>query len=481
MKSTMSTILAVMTALLVMGCSQKDAGKVPITTQSKEALNEYLKARDLTDKLRNQEALQYFEKALSLDSTFAMAYLNYAIIYPTAKGFFKNLDKAVALAGKVSEGERLWILGTQAGVNAKIMEQREYYQKLVAAFPEDERAHNLLGNHFFGQQEWQPAIESYKKAIAINPEYSQPYNQMGYAYRFLGNYEEAANSFKKYIELIPDDPNPYDSYAELLMKMGKFEESITNYKKALKINPNFVASHIGIATNLNFLNRHEQARQQLETLWQLAHNDAERRAALFARAVSFVDEGDYQTAIDIIKQSYAIAEKNKDDANMAGDLILIGNILLEKGDSKEASEHFATALKIIKISSLSDEVKANAERGYLYNNARVAIMDNDLKTAKNNTDLFFDSVKKVNNPNQIRLAHELLGRIALKENNYETAVQELNQANLQNPYNLYRLAWAYKGTNNKTEVEKYLDMVIHFNALNNIQYAFVRQKVAEMN
>jgi tetratricopeptide (TPR) repeat protein len=480
MKPVIPVVLVTMIMLFLMRCAEKDSGKVPITTQSEEALKQYLKARDLTDKLRNQEALQYYEKALSFDTTFAMAYLNYAFIYPTAKGFFENLDKAVALADKVSEGERLWILGTQAGVNAKIMEQREYFKKLVTAYPQDERTHNLLGIHYFGQQEWQAAIDAYKKAIEINPDFSQPYNQMGYAYRFLGNYDEAARSFKKYIELIPDDPNPYDSYAELLMKMGKFEASITNYKKALEVNPNFVASHIGIATNLNFLNRHAQARQHLDSLQQMARNDAERRAALFAKAVSYADEGQNDAAIDMLKQAYTIAENNNDNANMAGDLTLIGNILLGEGDSKAASEKFTASLETIKVSPLSDEVKANAERIYLYNNARVAIMENNLETAQKYADSFFEGVKKVNNPNQIRLAHELFGRIALKENNYEKAIEELNQANLQNPYNLYRLAWAYKGTNDSEKVEKYLEMAKNFNALNSFQYAFVRQKVAEL-
>jgi tetratricopeptide (TPR) repeat protein len=474
----MQTFLASLVMLLLMGCAGKDAGKVPITTQSKEALMQYLEARDLAERLRGQESLQYFEKALELDPDFAMAHLNYAFNFPTAKGFFEHIDKAVALADKVSEGEKLWILGTQAGVNARIMEQRDYYQKLVAAYPEDERAHNLLGNHYFGQQEWQNAIDSYKKAIAINPDFSQPYNQMGYAYRFLENYEDAEKAFKNYVELIPDDPNPYDSYAELLMKTGKFEESIVQYKKALEVNPNFVASHIGIATNLNFLNRHQQARQQLDILWQMARNDAERRGALFAKAVSYADEGKNDDALDILTQAYAIADKNQDNAAMAFDLTLMGNILLEDRNSEAAAQKYASALETIINSSLSDDVKANAQRGYLFNLARVAITENDLKRARKNADSFYEDVKKIDNPNQMRLAHELFGRIALKENAYDTAIQELKQANIQNPYNLYRLAWAYKGVNNTEEVEKYFNKSKNFNALNSFQYAFVRQKVA---
>ena len=105
---------------------------------------------------------------------------------------------------------------------------------------------------------------------------------LGYSERNLSNYAEAENAFKKYIELIPDDPNPYDSYAELLMKEGKYEESIVQYRKALSIDPNFVASFLGISTNDNYLGKYEDARKELQTLYDKARNDGEKRAALFA-------------------------------------------------------------------------------------------------------------------------------------------------------------------------------------------------------
>ena len=112
-----------------------------------------------------------------------------------------------------------------------------HYTELVRLFPNDERAQTLLGNVYFGRQDYETAIEHFVKATTINPSFSQPYNQLGYAYRFLEKFDDAENAFKKYTQLIPDDPNPYDSYAELLMKMGRFDESIKMYEKALVDRP----------------------------------------------------------------------------------------------------------------------------------------------------------------------------------------------------------------------------------------------------
>lgn len=475
-------LLLTVCALLFAGAGYtgETAGKIPITTSSDEAMKYFLQGRNLFEKLRAQESLQFFDKAVAADPNFALAYLFFALAQPSVKGFFAQFDKAVALVDKVSEGERLWILGLQAGVNAFPMKQREYYQKLVKAYPEDERAHTLLGNAYFGQQEWTQAIEAYKKATKINPDFSQPYNQIGYAYRFLENYTEAEKAFKKYIKLIPDDPNPYDSYAELLMKMGKYDASIESYQKALAVNPNFVASHIGIATNLNFKGKNEDARKQLQKLYGMARNDGERRAAHFATAVSYVDEGNLDQALEELKKQYALAEKINDAAGMAGDLNAMGNILLEAGKLNKAMKKFEKSVTLIKESNLSKEVKNNTKRGFLYNSACVALKKKDFATAKAKCKKYREQVEAINNPFQIRISHQLAAMIALEEKNYDKAIEEFKQANQQNPYNLYRLALAYKGKGDKQQAKAFCKKAAKFNALNSLNQAFIRSKAEQM-
>ena len=162
--------------------------------------------------------------------------------------------------GSVSEGERHIILAMDAGLKNQPDAVLQHFKDLVARFPNDERAQNLLANVYFVRQDYNTAIEHFVKATTINPSFSQPYNQLGYAYRFIEKYGEAEKTFKKYTELIPDDPNLYDSYAELLMKRGRFEESIKMYQKALSIDSNFVASYIGIGNDYQFMGRPEDAR-----------------------------------------------------------------------------------------------------------------------------------------------------------------------------------------------------------------------------
>ena len=113
-------------------------GKIAVTTSSEDARKEFLQGRDLQEKLQIQDSIQHYDKAISLDPNFALAELNRAQVSPTGKEFFDHLKKAVALADKASNGEKLLILGNEAGANGNAAKQKELLDQLVAAFPNDE-------------------------------------------------------------------------------------------------------------------------------------------------------------------------------------------------------------------------------------------------------------------------------------------------------------------------------------------------------
>jgi len=451
-------------------------GKIPVTTSSDEARKEYLAGRDLSEKLRITDSIAHYDKAISLDPNFALAELNRAQVSPSAKEFFEHLKKAVALSDKASDGERMLIQATEAGANADPTKQKEILEKLVAAYPDDERAHFNLGGYYFGQQDFAQAITHYKKATELAPDYSTAFNILGYAYRQNEAYSDAENAFKKYIELIPNDPNPYDSYAELLLKMGRFDEAITQYNKALSIEPNFINSHFGIAAALTYKGNAGEALAELQKMTQKARTDGERRTALFGQTVVALDSGKFDQALAETAKQYAIAEKNNDPAAMTGDLQLKGNILLEMGKYDDARKAFEQALKTTTDSGLSQAVKDNTARFQHYNLARVAIAKKDLATAKTETETFRKGVEAAKNANQLKQAHELAGRIALAEKNYDTAIAELAQANQQNPDVLYLLGWAYQEKGDATKAKDNYRRAAKFNSLPNLNYALVRRK-----
>jgi tetratricopeptide (TPR) repeat protein len=164
---------------------------------------------------------------------------------------------------------------------------------------------------------------------------------------------------------------------------------------------------------------------------------------------------------------------------MSGDLGAMGNILYEAGKYDEAQAKFEKSLQLIETSNLSAGVKENAKRAYLYNAGRVALMKKDWATAKAKAEEFRAQSEAAKNTFQIWLAHELAGSIALAEKNYDQAIAHFQQANQQNPYTFYRLALAYEGKGDAKKAKELCQKAARFNALNNVNYAFMRKKAEQ--
>lgn len=474
----------VLATLILMACSKTATpnvasasdGKIPITTKSEEAKNEFLAGRDLSDRLLGQDSLQHFDKAIALDPDFASAELARANSSPTAKEFFAHQLKASVLADKVSEGERLLILAGEAGANGEVVKQKDYLEKLVAAYPNDERAQLMAGNFYFGQQQMEEAIAHYKKATELAPNFSPAYNILGYSYRQQGNYPAAEQAFKKYVELIPNDPNPYDSYAELLLKMGRYDESIAQYKKALSIDPHFVPSHFGLSADYTYKGQPDQAAAELQTMADQARNDGELRTAYFGMAVLSSDGKQYEKALAAMDKEFAVAEKKNDAASMTADLQAKGAILMDEMKYDEAAKTFTRGLQITQSSSLSQEVKDNARLQSEFNLATVAIAKKDFASAKTHAEAYRQGAEASKGVGRIKLSHELAGRIALAQKDYGKALDELQQANEQDPMNLYRISLAYQGKGDSEQARDYAKKAAEFNPLPQLNYAFVRAK-----
>ena len=457
-----------------------DSGKLPITTKSDDARKEFLQGRDLADRLLAPASLQHFDKALALDPEFASAELARANASPTAKEFQDHLKRAVELSDKASEGEKLMIAVNEAGANGNVTKQKEALDKLIAEFPNDERVQFAMGGYYFGQQDYAQAIEHYKKATDIAPTYSAAYNILGYSYRQAGDYNDAEQAFKKYTELIPNDPNPYDSYAELLLRMGRFDESTIQYRKALAIDPSFNPSRFGISAALTYMGKADEAQSELQTMVKRAANDGQLRTAYFGMAVLASDRGKFDDALKAMDKEYTVAEKKNDITSMSQDLQAKGNILAEAQRYDAAQQAFEQSFRMVQDSSLSPELKQNAQRLHHFNMSAIAIGKKDLAGAKMHAAEFREAAEASNNPLQMKQWHELMGRIALAEKDYDKAIEELQQANEQNPRNLFRLGEAYEAKGDHAKAHDFFQQAATFNPLPQLNFAFIRAKAQKM-
>jgi tetratricopeptide (TPR) repeat protein len=231
---------------------------------------------------------------------------------------------------------------------------------------------------------------------------------------------------------------------------------------------------------LTYMGKPDEAMTELLRLADQARNDGELRLAYFGLAVVAADGGKLDNAVQQIDREYAIAEKKNDAGFMAADLQAKGNILLEEQKYDDAKRQFDRSLQTIEGSGLSQEIKENARLFHHFNEAAVAVGKKDYAAAKTQAEEFRKGAEASQNPVQVRQAHELAGRIALAQKQYDNAIAELQQANQEDPQNLYRLCQAYQGKGDTAKAQDYCSKAAAFNSLLQLNYAFVRTRAQKM-
>jgi tetratricopeptide (TPR) repeat protein len=227
--------------------------------------------------------------------------------------------------------------------------------------------------------------------------------------------------------------------------------------------------------------KYAEANAELDKLVADARNDGELRTAYFGMAVVATDSGKLDQALHAMDKEYAVAEKRNDFVAMAADLQAKGNIMAELQRYDLAQQQFDRSLQMMESASLSQAIKDNAKLQHYFNLTVLALAKKDSAAAKSNAQEFRAGADASKNPGQVKLSHELAGRLALANKDYDTAISELEQANDQDPRNLYRLSQAYQAKGDLARAQDLCTKAAAFNSLPQLNYAFIRRKAQKVS
>ncbi len=507
-------VLLGMLTVAVIGCGTRLAEKIPITTSSELAREYFHKAEELAGCYHLGEAREYYLKAIKEDPDFAVAYCCLAFVTPNTEEVFERLETAdglsrpqngnpprqsklgLSLSGilsedasanmineaskrvnHVSKGERLWILGYNAML---AHDQSKFYDcmsKLVEMYPKDGRAHCMLGDYYWRNGDHRSAAEQFRIATELNPSDIWAFNMLGYNYALVDSYDLAKQAFKQCIALRPDEPNPYDSYAELLLRTGQHDESITNYQHALSLDSTFINARSGIAANLNYLNRHEEARDYLDWPPDSSLTIEARRMLQLSKAVSFLDQGNTPAAVEALEQRCRLANQSGTLYESALDHDAIGRILVEQGELAAAETNFRMAKEIVEQSSLPPNVIERYKRFFrMRMNCYVAPLRGDIT----DTDTFISELKKTPgaaDDADLQRALNLCEAIrALAAEDFDTAIALFEQDKRGDPSIAYWLGHAYEQVGRIEDARQAYESITRQRLLNSIGLAMMRPR-----
>ena len=223
-----------------------EASQLPVaeaTTSSMDAYNYFLRGREEFERFYYDDAKTFLQKAVELDSTFAVAHLYMARTYDQlgdSKDASAEYTKSKTFSERVSDKEKLYIEAAYATTVERNPEERfRILKQMSREYPKEKRVHYDLASYYWAKKSYQKAIEEFDNTLELDPNYGPALNQLAYTYAEMGNYDKAIENFKKYASVSPGDANPFDSMGDIYLRTGKLDEAAAKYKEALDVKPEF--------------------------------------------------------------------------------------------------------------------------------------------------------------------------------------------------------------------------------------------------
>jgi len=397
-----------------------------VTTHSPEAYRCYLEGLDLEEKMYDDEAMVRFQKAIALDSTFAMAYLHLVTsgihsgsVAPAIRNQW--IAKGVAYADRATWKEQRYLQAMAEAARGDRAAAVAEFERVFKRYPQEKEAWKLLGGIYL-QVFLLPeeALSAFRQVVAIDSLDKTAYNSLAYCYDELGEFDKSIESINKYILLVPDEPNPYDTRGDLYCFHGKIDDAIASYKKALELKPDFYSN---FKLGLLYIYKREYARADSVSQAMAASSSQWLRS--FGRsglALSLIYRGRFRDGLVMFDQGIA-ADRLEQYEGEAHTVKLIGKVDCYRGmgqvDSALAElNRFQTLNRRLNPHDIDNErswqVELWAEKGELVQAGKVAAaLQADIEKADTSQRYVYQCAQ---------------GCIAFARGDYQTAVRELERA-----------------------------------------------------
>jgi tetratricopeptide (TPR) repeat protein len=187
-------------------------------TDNFEAYQLYVKGHFFWDKRTEEgikKSIEYFEQAIKLDPSYALAYAGLAVSYVTT-AYREMVPPAEASSRAEAAARKALEIDEQLG-----------------------QAHSALGVLHFRNLDWPEGVREFQRAIDLNPSYSTAHMWYSYYLMALGRFDEAVAEAKRAQELDPLSLIINTQTGTPFFYMRKYDRAIEQYQKALEMDPQF--------------------------------------------------------------------------------------------------------------------------------------------------------------------------------------------------------------------------------------------------
>ena len=192
-----------------------------------EAYSAYLKGRHMLLDTKTDEsigvAIQYFQRAISIDPKFALAYAG------LADGYQEQSDQNLA----PSIGFR---------------RSREAAQKSLELDPNLAEGHVAMANVLaLYDWNWLVAEKEYLRALQLKPTYEEAHHSYSHFLMAAGRHDEAISESKRLLELDPLSSHMNAHMGLAFLRAGRLDEGIEQLKRTVRLDPTYIRGYLFLA------------------------------------------------------------------------------------------------------------------------------------------------------------------------------------------------------------------------------------------
>jgi serine/threonine protein kinase/predicted Zn-dependent protease len=209
------------------------------TTSSLEALKAFSLGDVQHNNVEDLAAIPFYQRAIELDSNFAMAYARLATVYNNlgqSELADENRKKAFDLKDRTSEHERLYITAHYYMDSGQIDKGIQAYELYKQTYPRDSAPANNLGVEYITLGQFDKGLENTLEAIRLDPNTGNQYLQAAAAYIGLNRPDDAKAILNTALERKTGGYFVHLTLAQLALARGD-EAEAARQKDLVKSNP----------------------------------------------------------------------------------------------------------------------------------------------------------------------------------------------------------------------------------------------------
>jgi len=315
----------------------------------------YLKGRASLQKDANlndlDEAVDYFEQAVVMDSDFVLAYAGLGEAYWSQYEVTGNvefvtlaetsLDRAISLNDQLAPVQ--YLFGLVKSGTGQYDESINYFEKSLELDPKYTAAYREMANVYNEIGDTDRALEVYKKVIELKPDYWEGYKDLGVYHLSNGDFENAIQNFETVVSITPDNSKAFSNLGIAYYYQGQNGKAREMFETSLRLDESPLT-----ANNLAGLYYADKMYQKAASMYEIVLKEFPNRYEIW---------GNYAAAVDLsgntsnAKQHYKTAiqkAKEQQEVNPNDPLILadIGAYYSDLGERNDAIDYIKKALAI---------------------------------------------------------------------------------------------------------------------------------------